>query len=264
MSQARKIWCLIQNMTGITALLFREQSPLSDRQMHKWHQSLTKAVGSTLATLPQVAHVNVTTACRLGWFIYRRMQECHAVRRPQPWRWRETNAAQAWGDATVVEGWSSRIPRVRVPQWARRQYNWLRKPRSEMTQGHLWSDQQDGTMSHDRGRHGKPTRWPSPKRPHNVCQVFLDHVQTGPIPNMYCRLHLNNKCVKNCFLSALHVSLHLEEVTTLDWAMPLKHATPVDNSKTRKLWTCLVSNYFCRISLLMSRTIPCRGPRPFP
>jgi hypothetical protein len=61
-------------MAGITEILFGFRSPLTD-MLYEWRHFLTLSVGSTLATLRQLAHTDRTVACRLGWFIDRRMQQ---------------------------------------------------------------------------------------------------------------------------------------------------------------------------------------------
>ncbi|KAI2497777.1 hypothetical protein MHU86_16719 [Fragilaria crotonensis] len=54
-----------------------------------------------------------------------------------------------------------------------------------------------------------------PRDANDTWQVFLDHVRSGPIPNMCCRWHLSGKCVKSCFLSASHVALTTEQTTAV-------------------------------------------------
>ncbi|KAI2497941.1 hypothetical protein MHU86_16547 [Fragilaria crotonensis] len=53
------------------------------------------------------------------------------------------------------------------------------------------------------------------KDANDVWQVFLDHVRSGPLPNMCCRWHLNGKCVRSCFLSASHVALTTEQTASV-------------------------------------------------
>ena len=65
---------LVENMAGITEILFGRRSPLTD-MLYEWRHFLTLSVGSTLATLRQLAHTDGTAACRLGWFIDRRTQQ---------------------------------------------------------------------------------------------------------------------------------------------------------------------------------------------
>ncbi|KAI2490859.1 hypothetical protein MHU86_23712 [Fragilaria crotonensis] len=43
--------------------------------LDEWCRFLTRAVGSTLATLRQLAHEDNSAACRLGWFIEKRTQQ---------------------------------------------------------------------------------------------------------------------------------------------------------------------------------------------
>ena len=65
---------LIENMSGVLELLFGANSPLT-HMLDEWSRFLTRAVGSTLATLCQLAHADPSAACRLGWFIEKRMQQ---------------------------------------------------------------------------------------------------------------------------------------------------------------------------------------------
>ncbi|KAI2502885.1 hypothetical protein MHU86_11554 [Fragilaria crotonensis] len=58
---------LIENMSGVLELL-QSQFPLT-HMLDEWSRFLTRAVGSTLATLRQLAHADPSAACRLGWFI---------------------------------------------------------------------------------------------------------------------------------------------------------------------------------------------------
>ena len=54
--------------------LFRARSQLT-HMLDEWSRFLTRAVGSTLATLRQLAHDDHSAACRLGWFVDKRMQQ---------------------------------------------------------------------------------------------------------------------------------------------------------------------------------------------
>ncbi|KAI2507346.1 hypothetical protein MHU86_7066 [Fragilaria crotonensis] len=65
---------LLENMAGVAELLFGPRSPLT-QMLDEWCRFLTRAVGSTLATLRQLAHEDATAACRLGWFIEKRTQQ---------------------------------------------------------------------------------------------------------------------------------------------------------------------------------------------
>ncbi|KAI2505006.1 hypothetical protein MHU86_9449 [Fragilaria crotonensis] len=65
---------LLENMAGVAELLFGPRSPLT-HMLDEWCRFLTRAVGSTLATLRQLAHEDNSAACRLGWFIEKRTQQ---------------------------------------------------------------------------------------------------------------------------------------------------------------------------------------------
>jgi hypothetical protein len=55
--------CLVENMAGIMEILFGFRSPLTD-MLYEWRHFLMLSVGSTLATLRQLAHTDGTAACR--------------------------------------------------------------------------------------------------------------------------------------------------------------------------------------------------------
>jgi hypothetical protein len=66
--------CLVQNMDGVTELLFGFNARLTV-MLDNWHQFLTRAPGTTIPTLRQLAQADPSAACQLGWFIDRRMQQ---------------------------------------------------------------------------------------------------------------------------------------------------------------------------------------------
>jgi hypothetical protein len=56
-----------------------------------------------------------------------------------------------------------------------------------------------------------------PKDPNDNWQVYLDHVRSGPVPNMCCRWHLNGKC-RESFLRDSHVALTTEQIASVrEW-----------------------------------------------
>jgi hypothetical protein len=65
---------LVQNMAGVTELLFGFNSRLTV-MLDNWHQFLTRAPGTTISTLRQLAQADNSAACQLDWFIDRRMQQ---------------------------------------------------------------------------------------------------------------------------------------------------------------------------------------------
>jgi hypothetical protein len=76
---------LVQNMAGVTELLFGFNARLTV-MLDNWHQFLTRAPGTTIPTLCQLAQADPSLACQLaqadpslacqlGWFIDRRMQQ---------------------------------------------------------------------------------------------------------------------------------------------------------------------------------------------
>jgi hypothetical protein len=69
-----KLARLAQNMAGVTELLFGFNARLTV-MLDNWHQFLTRASGTTILTLRQLAQADPSAACQLGWFIDRRMQQ---------------------------------------------------------------------------------------------------------------------------------------------------------------------------------------------
>ena len=207
---------LVENMAGITEILFGFRSPLTD-MLYEWRHFLTLSVGSTLATLRQLAHTDRTAACRLGWFIDRRMQQylvlCAGVDHED-----EINPSLL----------DFRTVRQQLEDGA------FVFPACDFLRDKL-GNSTDLT-------HGAPTVTPSgsnsrtnrrappadevinsqkdlfPKDPNDNWQVYLDHVRSGPVPNMCCRWHLNGKCRASCFLKVSHVALTTEQIASVrEW-----------------------------------------------
>lgn len=65
---------MLASMAGVAELQFGAQSQLT-HMLDRWNRFLTRTVGSTLAMLRQLAHEDPSAACRLGWFINKRMQQ---------------------------------------------------------------------------------------------------------------------------------------------------------------------------------------------
>jgi hypothetical protein len=65
---------LVQNMAGVTELLFGFNARLTV-MLDNWHQFLTRAPGTTIPTLRQLAPPDPSAACQLGWFIDGRIQQ---------------------------------------------------------------------------------------------------------------------------------------------------------------------------------------------
>ncbi|KAI2505215.1 hypothetical protein MHU86_9211 [Fragilaria crotonensis] len=172
---------LIENMSGVLELLFGANSPLT-HMLDEWSRFLTRAVGSTLATLRQLAHADPSAACRLG---------------PPGSSWRTaplssrpaTSSRSGWDVESTKKGDSQPVAAAGSARAGRRG-----QPADAVT-----NPQQDLF----------------PRDANDTWQVFLDHVRSGPIPNMCCRWHLNGKCVKSCFLSASHVALTTEQTTAV-------------------------------------------------
>ena len=205
---------LVENMAGVTELIFGAFSPLTG-MLEEWSRFLTKTVGSTLATLRRLAHTDKTAACRLGWFIDRRMQQylvlCAGVENeheinPALLEFRTTRQ-QLEDGAFVYPACDFLQDRLgRGASTAKSEPNnnasttsagarpARRPPADEVI------NPQSGTFSTD-----ADDNW----------QVFINQAKSGPIPNMCCRWHLNGKCVKSCYYSASHIELKPEQIESV-------------------------------------------------
>jgi hypothetical protein len=207
---------LVKNMAGITEILFGARSPLTD-MLNEWGHFLTRAVGSTLATLRHFAHTDGTAACRLGWFIDRRMQQylvlCAGANHEK-----EINPSlldfravrQQLEDGAFVFP-ACNFLRDKLGREAEQ------KPgATTVTPSGLTSRTNRRTPPADEIIN--PQKDLFPKDQHDNWQVYLDHVRTGPMPNMCCRWHLNGKCRSSCFLRDSHVTLTTEQVASVrEW-----------------------------------------------
>jgi hypothetical protein len=207
---------LVENMAGITELLFGARSPFTD-MLYEWGHSLTRAVGSTLATLRQLAHTDFTAACRLGWFIDRQMQQylvlCAGVNHKE-----EINPSlldfravrQQLEDGAFVFPTCDFL-RDKLGRGAEQ------KP-GAMTVTPSGSTSRTNRRTPPADKIINPQKDLFPKDQNDNWQVFLDHVRTGPMPNMCCRWHLNGKCRSSCFLRDSHVTLTTEQVASVkEW-----------------------------------------------
>ena len=205
---------LLENMAGVAELLFGPRSPLT-HMLDEWCRFLTRAVGSTLATLRQLAHEDNSAACRLGWFIEKRTQQylvlCAGVEHeddinPNLLDFRSTR--QQLEDGAFIfpacdflrdrmGSGSSAAAKVEAPSASGG--GGARSGRKGQPADAVTNPQQDLFT----------------KDANDVWQVFLDHVRSGPLPNMCCRWHLNGKCVRSCFLSASHVALTTEQTASV-------------------------------------------------
>ena len=203
---------LIENMSGVLELLFGANSPLT-HMLDEWSRFLTRAVGSTLATLRQLAHADPSAACRLGWFIEKRMQQylvlCAGVEHED-----EINPA-------LLEFRSTR-QQLEDGAFVFPACDFLKERLGRGVDQKGDSQPVAAAGSTRAGRRGQPADAVTnpqqdlfPRDANDTWQVFLDHVRSGPIPNMCCRWHLNGKCVKSCFLSASHVALTTEQTTAV-------------------------------------------------
>jgi hypothetical protein len=211
-----KLARLVENMAGITEILFGARSPLTD-MLYEWGYFLTRAVGSTLATLRQLAHTDGTAACRLGWFIDRRLQQylvlCAGVNHEE-----EINPSlldfiavrQQLEDGAFVFP-ACDFLRDKLGRGAEQ------KP-GATTVTPSGSTLRTNRRTPPADKIINPQKDLFPQDQNDNWQVYLDHVRTGPMPNMCCRWHLNGKCRSSCFLRDSHVTLTTEQVASVkEW-----------------------------------------------
>ncbi|KAI2497773.1 hypothetical protein MHU86_16715 [Fragilaria crotonensis] len=182
---------LIENMSGVLELLFGANS--RSHMLDEWSRFLTRAVGSTLATLRQLAHADPSAACRLGWFIEKRMQQylvlCAGVEHED-----EINPA-------LLEFRSTR-QQLEDGAFVFPACDFLKERLGRGVDQKGDSQPVAAAGSARAGRRGQPADAVTnpqqdlfPRDANDTWQVFLDHVRSGPIPNMCCRWHLNGKAV---------------------------------------------------------------------
>mgnify|MGYP000017317019 CR=1 FL=1 len=189
---------LVENMAGITEILFGFRSPLTD-MLYEWRHFLTLSVGSTLATLRQLAHTDRTAACRLGWFIDRRMQQylvlCAGVDHEEeinPSLLDFRTVRQQLEDGAFVFP-ACDFLRDKLGNSADSKYGAPTvTPSGSTSRTNRRAPPADEVINSQKDLF--------PKDPNDNWQVYLDHVRSGPVPNMCCRWHLNGKCRASCFL----------------------------------------------------------------
>jgi hypothetical protein len=212
----QELACLVENMAGITEILFGFRSPLTD-MLYKWRHFLTLSVGSTLATLRQLAHTDGTAACRLGWFIDRCMQQylvlCAGVDHkeeinPSLLDFRTVRQQLEDGAFTFP---ACDFLRDKLGRGAD-----LKPGAPTVTPSGSTSRTNRRAPPADEVINSQKDLFP--KDPTDNWQVYLDHVRTGPVPNMCCRWHLNGKCRSSCFLRDSHVALTTDQVVSVkEW-----------------------------------------------
>jgi hypothetical protein len=190
-------------MAGVTELLFGFNARLTV-MLDNWHQFLTRAPGTTIPTLCQLAQADPSAACQLGWFIDRRMQQflvlCASGRHEDvinstlldfgPTRQQLEDGAfeyklseflcdkvQRRGAAAPTSAAASASAATRTSSRAAKSADVATNPQKGVFE----------TLQTD--------TW----------QVIIDHAGSAPIPNMWCRWHLNGKCVQNCFNASPHI-----------------------------------------------------------
>ena len=207
---------LVENMAGITEILFGFRSPLTD-MLYEWRHFLTLSVGSTLATLRQLAHTDRTAACRLGWFIDRRMQQylvlCAGVDHEDeinPSLLDFRTVRQQLEDGAFVFP-ACDFLRDKLGNSADSKYGAPTvTPSGSTSRTNRRAPPADEVINSQKDLF--------PKDPNDNWQVYLDHVRSGPVPNMCCRWHLNGKCRASCFLKDSHVALTTEQIASVrEW-----------------------------------------------
>jgi hypothetical protein len=185
-----KLARLVENIAGITEILFGAQSPLTD-MLYDWGHFLTRAVGSTNLR-QEPAHTDGTAACRLGWFIDRRMQQylvlCAGVDHEEeinPLLLDFPAVRQQLEDGAFVfpacDFLRDKLGRGAEPKLGATTVT----PSGSTTRTNRRAPPADEIIN--------PLEDIFPKDPTDNWQVYLDHVRTGPIPNMCCRWHLHGE-----------------------------------------------------------------------
>jgi hypothetical protein len=203
---------LLKNMAGVTELLFRAHSRLK-HMLDEWKRFLTRTVGSTLATLRQLAHEDHSAACRLGWFIEKQMQQylvlCAGVDHkdeinPSLLEFRATR--QQLEDGAIV------FPACDI---LKERLGRSGETKTDATATAAGAGPQSGRRGQAADAVINPQQDLFPKDANHNWQVFPDHARSALIPNMCCRWHLNGKCVRSCFLSASHVALTTDQTASV-------------------------------------------------
>ncbi|KAI2489345.1 hypothetical protein MHU86_25258 [Fragilaria crotonensis] len=232
----RELAGLLENMSGVSELVFGPRSPITT-MLTAWVHFLTKTGGTTVAHLRQLASVDVTAPSRLGWFIERRLQQflvacagCDHIDLVDPSLFDFTQARQQLVDGMfqfpICPYLKSKLGGEDSPA-----------PGASSSRGGASSGRSgyaDDVVTNPIGRLIKISskdNW----------QTFVDHAGEAPIPNLCCRFHLNGRCVKSCFHSSTHVALTDEQKAGLTaWVAKCRsrmrsHQDEGDKTKKPKL-----------------------------
>ncbi|KAI2492527.1 hypothetical protein MHU86_22009 [Fragilaria crotonensis] len=202
----RELAGLLENMAGVSELVFGTRSPITT-MLTAWVHFLTKTGGTTVAHLRQLASVDGTAPSRLGWFIERRLQQflvacaaCDHIDLVDPGLFDFAQARQQ-----LVDGM-------------------FQFPISPYLKSKLGGEDSHavGASSSRGGSSGRSAGYaddvainPNGRlvkiSSKDNWQTFVDHASEAPIPNLCCRYHLNGKCVKSCFHANTHVALTEEQ-----------------------------------------------------
>jgi hypothetical protein len=196
---------LVQNMAGVIELLFGFNARLTVI-LDNWHQFLTRAPGTTIPTLRQLAQADPSAACQLGWFIDRRMQQflvlCASGRHEDVI------------NSTLLDFGPTR-QQLEDGAFEYRLSEFLRdKVQRRGVAAPTATAASAGVATRTSSRAAKsadvatnPQKGVFETLRTDTWQVFMDHAGSAPIPNMCCRWHLNGKCVQNCFNASSHIQL---------------------------------------------------------
>ncbi len=192
-------------MAGVTELLCGINARLTV-MLDNWHQFLTRASGTTIPTLFQLAQADPSAACQLSWFIDRRMQQfvvlCASGRHEDI-----INSTLLDFGATHQQledgAFEYKLSEFLCNKVGRRG-----------TAAPTAAAASSGSATRTTTRAAKavdatinPLKGIFEANSNDIWQVFIDHAGSAPIPNMCCRWHLNGNCVKNCFNAASHIQL---------------------------------------------------------
>ena len=223
---------LMQNMAGVTELLFGFNARLTV-MLDNWHQFLTRAPGSTIPTLRQLAQAEPSAACQLGWFIDRRMQQflvlCASGRHDDVI------------NSTLLDFGTTR-QQLEDGAFEYKLSEYLRdRVGRRGTAAPAAAAASSGSATRAATRASKsadatinPQKGVFETTSNDTWQVFIDHAGSAPIPNMCCRWHLNGKCVKNCFNAASHIQLDDTQIDAVKaWIEKCRARMPRNSSDAR-------------------------------
>ncbi len=192
---------LAQNMAGVTELLFGFIARLT-AMLDNWHQFLTRAPGTTIPTLRQLAQTDPSAACQLGWFIDRRMQQFLVL-----------CASGRHEDVINLTLLDFGMTRLQLKDGAFEYKlseflcNRIGRHGSE-AQTAAAASAGSATRSATRAARAaeatiNPQKGAFEMNQNDTWQVFIDHAGSAPISNLFCHWHLKREMCQELFQHCL-------------------------------------------------------------